>query len=295
MADSAKQSATTAAFDNPLMPNARLRAIYQAILWTQMLAKALPTAQRGRGVSGQEACLVSPCIDLGEKDLISDALTGGVVDFVRGAQLTNVLLGASKKSRGAGLVAGCGGAKRLPVAKGFEQRVWVAIGAAAALKAAGSGVVVMYVAAAEATGAAWSKALRYVADTVLPIIVIVLPERSGAASSANGVSAGALRCGVPGIAVDADDAVALYRVAQESIGRARIGGGAAVIECVPFVPVGTTDGSRPGQGDPVKALARYMLPRGVVTQQWMDREARAFDKRRAVLQGKAALGIDLAG
>jgi TPP-dependent pyruvate/acetoin dehydrogenase alpha subunit len=97
-----------------------------------------------------------------------------------------------------------------------------------------------------------------------------------------GVSALALGCGVPAIAVDADDAVAIYRVAQESIGHARIGGGAALIECVPFVLAGTTaTAKRNVANDAIAGLEQYMVQRGVVTKAWMDRAAKSFAKRLA--------------
>jgi TPP-dependent pyruvate/acetoin dehydrogenase alpha subunit len=90
---------------------------------------------------------------------------------------------------------------------------------------------------------------------------------------------------VPGIPVDADDAVALYRVAQESIGRARIGGGAALMECVPFVLDGLA-GRRNAAPDGIAGLENYLLQRGVATRVWMGREAKSFAKR--VAQEKAA-------
>ena len=90
----------------------------------------------------------------------------------------------------------------------------------------------------------------------------------------------ALRCRVPGIPVDADDAVAIYRVAQESIGRARIGGGAALMECVPFVPEGAA-GKGTASSDGIAGLERYLLQRGVATRVWMEREAKGFAKRVA--------------
>ena len=83
--------------------------------------------------------------------------------------------------------------------------------------------------------------------------------------------------GIPGIPVDGDDAVAMYRVAQEAIGRARIGGGAALMECISFKPAGTK-GKR---ADSIATLEQYMLPRRVVTKSWMEREAKAFAKRIA--------------
>jgi len=79
------------------------------------------------------------------------------------------------------------------------------------------------------------------------------------------------------MAVDADDAVALYRVAQEAIARARIGGGAALMECVPF----RVEGSKHQKADAIEELERYMLARGVTTKRWMEREAESCTRRIA--------------
>jgi TPP-dependent pyruvate/acetoin dehydrogenase alpha subunit len=111
------------------------------------------------------------------------------------------------------------------------------------------------------------------------VVFVVLPARSGK-GRAGRVVALALRCHVPGIPVDANDAVALYRVAQESIGRARIGGGAALMECVPFVLKGTTAKSA-RTGDAIAGLENYLLQRKVATGIWMEREAKGFAKRVA--------------
>ena len=92
------------------------------------------------------------------------------------------------------------------------------------------------------------------------------------------VSALALGSGVPGIAVDMDDAVAIYRVAQESIGRARAGGGPALIDCIPFLIAGQ---KRIPHADAIAGLERYMLHRGACTQAWLDREAKSFASRVA--------------
>jgi TPP-dependent pyruvate/acetoin dehydrogenase alpha subunit len=79
--------------------------------------------------------------------------------------------------------------------------------------------------------------------------------------------------------VDADDAVAIYRVAQESIGRARIGGGPALIECVPFDVRGA--GKRAAASDGIAGLESYLVQRKVVTKVWMEREAKAFARQVA--------------
>lgn len=293
----AEAADASGAYENPLTPNARLRQIYLAMLRARMLETALPARQRGRivagglqghatGIAGMEACLVSPAVDLGPGDLLSDALAGGVVDFLRGTGLDSVLR-AGKVSRKSSVFANCGAAARLPPVPEIAERLWVAMGAAAALKAAAAkdaGVVVVYVRSGQASAALWRKVLQFAAEQVLPIFFVVMPGVRGAAAT-TAVSALALRCGVPGIPVDGDDAVAIYRVAQESIGRARIGGGAVLMECVPFVVAGIK-GKR--ADDAIAGMKRYLLQRGVVTQSWMEQEARSFARRLAAARAAAS-------
>jgi TPP-dependent pyruvate/acetoin dehydrogenase alpha subunit len=311
-----------AATENPLIPNERLRQIYLAMARARALERVLPSTRRGQrpasGTLGLEACLVSAAVDLGPDDLVSDALAGGVVDFLRGRSLKEVLragnasASASRRSRKSGtgvrgLVAGCGTAVRLPGTADAAERIWAALGAAAALKAVTAqarreekaeveadatdataarqaGVVVVYALVDEVPAALWKKALRFAADQELPVVFVALPparERGGkarVAAKVGGVSALAHGYGVPAIVVDADDAVAIYRVAQESIGHARIGGGAALMECVPFVLEGSTGKVRATE-DAIAGLERYMLQRGVATRAWMEREAKSFAKR----------------
>jgi TPP-dependent pyruvate/acetoin dehydrogenase alpha subunit len=307
MADAADASA---AHENPLIPNARLRQIYLAMMQARMLEKALPAARRvhaaagyATGIAGMEACLVSAAVDLGPGDLVSDALCGGVVEYLRGMGLGWVLRAESKKvKRGAqGPLADCGGAAALPGAPGIAERLWAAMGAAEALKSAAAlakkgakagdeasvqrSVVVAYVRPGEATTAVWRTALEYAAVQLLPVVFVVMP--GAGAAKVSGVSALARRCGVPGMAVDGHDAVAIYRVAQESIGRARMGGGAVLMECVPFVLHGgaAKPNSKP---DAIAAIEQYMLQRGVVTRRWMEREARRFARSLAAARAAAA-------
>ena len=315
----AKQTDRGAANENPLIPNERLRQIYRAITQARALALAMPAARRGQ-THGLEAALVSAAVDLGAGDLVSDALAGGVVDFLRGATLGEVLRAgkadASRRSRRSGTGVGggsteCGAAGRLPGTADAAERIWTALGAAVALKVAAAlarietrstakdkaeadetaaarqaGVVVVYALADEASAGLWKKALRFAAKQELPVVFVVLPaarargSKARPASKAVTVSALAHGCGVPSIVVDVYDAVAIYRVAQESIGHARIGGGGALIECVPFVLVGPAGKVRVTQ-DAIAGLERTMLQRGVASRAWLDRAAKSFAKRIA--------------
>ena len=110
------------------------------------------------------------------------------------------------------------------------------------------------------------------------MFVVLAAARNAKPAKAGVMSSIALRHGLPGIAVDVNDAVAIYRVAQEAIGRARNGGGAALIECVPFVLEGAR-GGRDTSGEAIAVLEQYMLSRGVAKKAWMEREAKSFAAR----------------
>ncbi len=323
-----------AAWENPLIPNERLRQIYRAMVQVRTLARALPAAKRARatgpvrnapdakssaakftGTHGMEAALVSAAADLGAGDVVSDALAGGVVDYLRGTPLGEVLRAEPSKASRKRVRSGAASSvvARLAAPPGVAERIWAALGAAAALKAAAAqarievqstakdkaeaattqsamaarqaGLVVVYALAGEVPAALWKKALRFAAEQELPVVFVVLPAarvRGGKARTeeVEGVSALALGCGVPTMVVDADDAVAIYRVAQESIGHARIGGGAALMECVPFVLVGATGKMRVTK-DAIAGLEQYLAQRGIASRAWMEREAKSFAKRVA--------------
>ncbi len=264
-----------ASYENPLIPNARLKQIYLAMVRARLLGRALPAKRRGDWAAGMEACVVSTSVGLGPQDFVSDAVAGGVMDFLRGGRLASVL-SVEASGRG-GVSADCGAALRLPAVAGGAERLWTVVGVASALKAAAkSGVVVAYVRPGEVSAVVWRRVLGFAAQEKLPILFAVMPPARGDARRPGAACAVAHDCGVPGIAVDGDDAVAIYRVAQESIGRGRIGDGAVVMECVPFVVSGTKN--KPAN-DGVAGMERYMLRRGVVTQVWMEREAREFARR----------------
>jgi len=294
----ASDAAAQPAYENPLIPNARLRQMHRAMTHARMLAAALPPAQRAQTV-GLEACLVSTSLDLVAGDLVSDALTGAVLNLLRGADV-KAALRPVKPHTSRGSAAG-----GLPAAPSAAERIWMALGAAASLQIAAhvgahakeaheetkqAGVVVVYLQPREIPPALWRDVLSYAAEHHLPVIFVVLPAARGQAKKTaklGSLSELASRCSVPGIPVDADDAVAIYRVAQESIGHARIGGGPALIECVPFV-IQTAKSSRNATVDAIAALESYMLHRRIATSVSMRREAKAFAKRIANAKHLAA-------
>jgi len=86
-------------------------------------------------------------------------------------------------------------------------------------------VVAMTQASALDTGSA-HEALTSAATEKLPLVVVV-----DCSEPRGGLDAKAAAYGIPAIAVDGSDAVAVYRVSREAINRARSGRGPSLIEC----------------------------------------------------------------
>jgi hypothetical protein len=137
-----------------------------------------------------------------------------------------------------------------------------AAGAALGLRAAGSdGVVVVFGKSVEPPGREWNEAFRLAGNCALPILFVLLPERSAEAErSVAAIASEATAAGIVSMPVDAIDAVALYRVAFESIARARRGTGATLI-------VGThyalENQRQMYPGDPIERLESYLKHKGM--------------------------------
>lgn len=74
---------------------------------------------------------------------------------------------------------------------------------------------------------------------------------------------------MPVIPVDAEDVIALYRVAHESIARARNGGGPTQIVCVRWKPPGNGHRHRASEGA-IPRLEQWLTSRGLPAQAWRE-------------------------
>ena len=227
-------------FENPLLSHARMRGLYRGLVEVRAL-KLVPR--------GLEACWVAGCIELGEGDLAFSMCGEKAADYVRAL--------GSRKGKGSAkpkdiqrLKAIDNGAFTGTASEGLL----VAAGAARALKAAGGDRVAL--ALSEGKGpieASWVRVLRITEAGEQPLIMLAMPDLGKVDWSAVG-----RRAGLPVVPVDAADAVALYRVMQESLVRARADRRGVVIECVAT------------SADPVKVLGRQLVAKQIATQAWLD-------------------------
>jgi hypothetical protein len=246
------------AFESPLISHARMRALFRGLLEVRGIA----ARRKLRGFRGVEACWVATAIDLKEGDLTSDggaSHEAALLEHVRsvgrrvaGGPVQASGLRAVLKQLDETKPAGFGGSA--------AERMFCAAGAAMALKAAGGQSVVMaYVGADELTAVEWKRLLAVVGRETLPLAVVAIPGRAEVDLEATARRAALTpEFAVPVIPVDAGDVVAIYRVAQETLVRARAGGGAAVIA---GVKCGT---------DAVKLMGTQLVRKEICTDRWVE-------------------------
>jgi TPP-dependent pyruvate/acetoin dehydrogenase alpha subunit len=285
-------------YENPLVPNKKLREMYVAMAEARVLDEHIAglqrRARRGKGTKalrvdstrGQEACRISTAIDLVAGDLVSDSQAGVAMELIAGAKVSSVLKrvgelhsgGRSKKAKAA-LLSG----RLLPWIEDTSERLSMAMGAALSFKAQGrTNVVVAYIGQGEIANGAWRRLLEFASKLELPIIFVVLPGGGRDKRGVTGtLSAKSARWGVPGIPVDIGDAVALYRAAQESLGRTRGGDGPVLIECVEYRTQGNRTG---GSVDPLIQMRRFLLGRRVCTQAWLKGAGDGLRRRIAAVR-----------
>jgi TPP-dependent pyruvate/acetoin dehydrogenase alpha subunit len=262
--------------ENPLVPNERLRQMYRVMAEARVLEEHITKLQKrvkGRrrlqSTRGQEGCRVSTAIDLGPGDLVSDSQVGVAMDLLAREKISSLLKrlaafhsGKKEKRAKAGGVYG-----RLPWIDDSGERLRMAMGAALSFKTLRRANVVMaYVRHGEVAKGAWRRLLEFSSKLELPIIFVILPAAGGEKiNRAANLSGKTARWGVPGIPVDAGDAVALYRVAQESLGRTRGGDGPVLIECMEF----RTGGKAGLPVDPLVQMRKFLLGRKICSAAWL--------------------------
>ena len=288
IASSSTPESEAPAWENPLIPNKKLRELYTAMVQLRLLEEHVTalhprarTSARLHSSIGEEGCRVSIALSLRPGEFTSDARTGISGDFLGGATLPDILArvtALSSSTRKSGN-SGCSKpAAQLPIVDDTNDRLHLAMGAALGAAFGRKGLlVVAYVYPGDLLLPRWKSIFRLLATHGAPMLAVALngPSIIGTSLKSGVLSHTATSCGVPGIPVDAADPVALYRVAQESLLRIRAGGGPVLMECIPF----QLAGQKPSPADPIRTMQQFLLPRKVVTQDWIEGVADRFSSR----------------
>ena len=225
--------------DNPLLPQDRLRELHALMLRVRDMERRRPRRR------AREALLAATLIHLSAGDLVCATLGDAVLQSL-----------APKFSGG-------DAAHHLPA----RLRLPLCAGAARGMRTAGTDRLTIVFAEAGSAEAGWEDALKWAHRDALPLLLVVADtgihkRRTSTAGSAPPLLwpnltklAGKLH--LPHFPVAGEDAVAVFRVVQETSARARSHGGPSVIWAMLSSERLTAD------QQPLRRLQAYMSTRGI--------------------------------
>ena len=248
-----KQEAIQTATSNgaPPISEEKLKQLYSTMLKCRMLEeKARMLFKQGKfagnyyAAVGQEATEVGCAIDLKPEDTVAPSHRDFIANFIKGAPL-NVMYAqlyarSTSPDKGRSSPAHCGYAPLniITPASTIAAQLNIGTGVALAYKMQKKPFIAMAFSGDGSTSLGfWHEALNFAGVQNLPIVYVIQNNRWAESVNINlqtkveDLSVKAQAYGFPGITVDGNDVVAVYRVAQEAIHRARIGGGPTLIEC----------------------------------------------------------------
>jgi pyruvate dehydrogenase E1 component alpha subunit len=243
--------------ENPLLPHSKLRELHALML----RCRALERARKHKGVL-REALLAATAIHLQSGDLVS-APPGdhGIPDLVR----VNPARPSERRTYTSLLTPS-------PATRASDHpRLLLSAAAARGIQAGGNRAVVLSLCLEGSPEPGWRQALEWACNSRLPLLTVCI-DASGRASvqpsrrrqpplTYAALTTLARRCRLPVLTVDGEDAVAVYRVMQESVLRARMGDGPAVIWAAMTPPAAFS--RMPPSAQPLARLRRYMTARKI--------------------------------
>jgi pyruvate dehydrogenase E1 component alpha subunit len=234
--------------ENPLLPHSKLRELHTLMVRTRDLQR-----KHAQHTSPREALLAATLIQLLPGDLVSTTAGDAVVEK---------LAPQGKSSRTAG---------SLLDASSSASRLVACAAAARGLQAAGADGLLLALAQAGTAEASWMGALEWAQKSQLPLLLACSDATNGATSRSRkrsepaidftSMSRFAKRHKLPVLTVDGEDAVAVYRVMQEAVLRARQGGGPSVLWAV-MTPARSI-AAMPASSQPIARLRRYLATRKI--------------------------------
>jgi pyruvate dehydrogenase E1 component alpha subunit len=284
---------------NPLLNNDKLRQLYTSMMHCRMLAEraSLPSrGNRGQGLelrAGHEATVAGVVSHLRPEDTLSPAPGDLSAGFLKGAPLQDVvsLLAGIAVNGQLPFLKNSSGLNLMPAMTNFELQLSLATGSAFGYRMQSNArVVVAFLADGWPTLPGCREALAFAARHELPIVYVSQTKLIPGLFSGDGVQKRSAQPGLipdsdlPVIPVDGNDVVAVYRVAQESILRARLGSGPTLIEAQEHAGSGQSEAS----GNPIAIMEAYLTAKGLFNAAWKRRIERKFSRELDVAWKAAA-------
>jgi len=253
-------------------------------------------------MTGHEGLEVGALIHLVDEDCVASDGRGYVARFVRGASPRWIFDDLCREAPGEALLDSPSGNKNVEsVLPGSTLAAQMnrLTGAAWAFKLQKKPQVALFLSGDRSSSTDWLRdAVRFSATYKLPIVHVVentqgdrlhVANLDRGSRSADGAS---ILEGLPCFVVDRNDAVAVYRVAQEAIRRARQGHGPAFIECRIWAAATrsstTTALANAGFEDPLTRMEGHLRSKNLWSDKWklrlFEKFTRQLDRASATLR-----------
>ncbi len=277
-------TATAVSPGGSLISDAKLRQLYATMIQCRMLTeRALRLRGEPRSAAlyaasmGQEAIATGCAIDLQTGDTIALAPHNSIAGVVKGVPLDEIVAQMYTHTESPNII--------MPSATQGSQLGRATSVALANKQQKKSNVVIVFSDKATTALGSWDEALALAANKSLPIIFVVEDNPWPAPARFKANDAEKQTYGFPIITVDANDVVAVYRVAYESVERVRQGGGPVLVEAKPYRLYSPTKRSvanstpRRSERDPLIHMQRYLRTKGLFTPRWKNQLVDEFSRK----------------
>ncbi|HEX7960996.1 MAG TPA: thiamine pyrophosphate-dependent dehydrogenase E1 component subunit alpha [Terriglobales bacterium] len=306
-----KQEAVQTATANGASPisEEKLKQLYSTMLKCRMLEeKARMLFKQGKfagnyyAAVGQEATEVGCAIDLKPEDTVAPSHRDFIANFIKGTPLnlmySQLYARSASPDKGRSSPAHCGYAPLniITPASTIAAQLNIGTGVALAYKMQKKPFIAMAFSGDGSTSLGfWHEALNFAGVQNLPIVYVIQNNRWAESvnislqTKVEDLSVKAQAYGFPGITVDGNDVVAVYRVAQEAIHRARNGGGPTLIECKTYRWYGHSE-IDPAKyrapeevekwkaNDPIPRMEEYLKKKNLWSDAWKQKVQEDFNK-----------------
>lgn len=239
-----------------LIPQEKLLTLYSSMLKCRLLAQRaghMASESAFELASGSEAAAAGITVGLDAEDIVIASPQDPLPGFIKGLPLGHTL-GVGNSTNGAVADASThAGSLDHPTWQvyfrpgGVAALLALATRVALTSKVRSTGqIVVVFCGDHPQKDESWEETLTFAGEKELPILFVCQERNRTNGASQRTASNGSVKersFGVPAISVDGNDAVAVFRVASESISRARLGRGPTVVDCRSFRVVGKLAGS----------------------------------------------------
>jgi TPP-dependent pyruvate/acetoin dehydrogenase alpha subunit len=259
-----------------LISNEKLVELYSTMLKCRMMEERIRILFKQSKFSGnyyaavgQEAAAVGAAIDLLPEDTIGPSHRDFITNFIKGAPLEKMFCqlyarrDSPDKGRSSPAHMGYAPLNVITPSSTIAAQLNIATGVALANKMKKNNFISMAFSGDGSTSLGfWHEALNFAGVNDLPIVFVCQNNMWAESVSlklqtkVEDIALKAQAYGFPGITVDGNDVVAVYRVASEAIARARKGSGPTLIECKTYRWYGHSE-IDPGKYRPAEEVERW--------------------------------------